>query len=354
VTGTKVPWTRLASLSRFFARLSVASAAWLSGALHAQSLPEGVSSLDYRRAWPTRAAVLEPDPVLGKERFWEGWVYSKAFAERFHGFDPAHAEPDMNPDVHAIVFRTYKEKVFDYRPEMFRCEYEIYFDARVHIPLGDLDAPNIPYPPGVSFGFERLRAVREEDAKSLAKAHAESKASRSEPLILADGKLDGRHARFGLTYFPVVVPGISAVKLGRGGSQCEVLAPKRPGSRYWIWLFGELSFDRRSGQPHRYGAEFSKWLMDGTFDPGPLGQALGKGFVRMPEAFYARLLPKVTLIKALNQCISYRAGYEQGFIKDVDGSRAKAFAACAEVEGKGEIHEIGLRGVVKGWHKVGF
>jgi hypothetical protein len=261
----------------------------------------------------------------------------------------------MAPGVYAIVFRTFKEKIFDLRPEMFRCEYEIYFDSRVRIPLAEHEAPNVPYPRGVSFGFKRLNPVREEDAKHLARARAETRMRKSAPLIFADGPLDGRLARFGLTYFPDLVPGISVATLGRGRSECEVLAPKRPGSRYWISIVGEL-FRNPSGSQNLYfySNEFNKWLSTGTFDPGPVEHALGKGLVLFPESLYEILLPKVTLIKAVSQCISYRSGYEQGHLKDVDGSKAKVFAACTEIETKGEIYEIGLDGVVKGWRKIRF
>jgi hypothetical protein len=332
-----------------------ATAGFTGAEAGAQSLPAGVSSLDYRRAWPAVVPVRSPDPVLGEDRFLEYWVYDKVFAERFQNFNPAGADPDLAPGVHAIAFRTYKEKVFTYAPDLFRCEYEIYFDSGVQIPPGDPRESSPQYPRGVSPAFQRLRPARQEDAQFLSRASPEKRRAKSMPLILADGANDGRYASFGLSYAPSIVPGISMAVLGRGDFRCRVLAPKRPGSRYWLSLFGELPFNEKGGPgPFNYSKEFMNWLWKGTFDPGPPERALRNGLVLVPEAFYQAVLPKVTLIKAVNQCLIWRSGYERGTIKDIEGSKNAAFTACDAIEKKGEIHEITVRGILKGWQHPAF
>lgn len=341
------------------ALLVLTTATLLSAGAQAQPATSAVprSTPRYVTAWPKQVPVLAPDPVLGYAKLWEYWVYDKSFAERFKGFDPTKADPELNPGVHAMVFRAYKEKGLNPVPEMFACEYEIYFDSRVQIPLSERDA-SYTYPPGVSHSFRRLQPLREEDARFLSEARAAGKAPKSWALIFADGKLDGRYAKLAMAYFPDLVPGLSMVTLGKGQFDCKVMGPKHPDSRHWIWLFGELSYNKE-GSPwvHRYSERFTKWMGwrdGGTFDPGPLAHTLANGHVRVPEAFYEAVLPKVTLIKAVNQCLMYRNGYEVGRVKDIDGSKARHMKACEEVEREGTIYEYSLNGLVKGWHQVGF
>jgi len=338
-----------------YAFVVLATAVPLSGAqaqLPSSAVPRPVEA--YKRAWPSQVPVLKPDPVLGETKVWETWVYDKGFAGRFEGFDPQNANPELSPGVHAIVFRTYKRKIFDQVPDMFVCEYSIYFDSRVRIPLSERDDRHT-YPPGISHSFRQLRPARVEDAKALAEAKPIGKAAKSKPLIFADGKLDGRYANFALDYFPDLVPGMSMAALRGGDFTCKVIGPKRPESHHWIWLFGELPFNKEGGPfVHAYSDKFMQWTMNGTFDPGPLEQTLANGHVRVPEAFYEAVLPKVTLIKAVNECITYRNGYEVGRVRDIGGSRARHMKACEDVEREGTIYEYSLDGLVKGWHGVSF
>lgn len=317
--------------------------------MHANARAQGL-------AWPSDVAVLKPDPVMGEAKFWEHWVYDKSFAERFRNLDAAKASSEMAPGVRAIIFRTYKEHIFDRNPDMFRCEYEVYFDSRVRIPLGDRDAPNAPRPSGVSLAYQRLEPLREEDRNAIARAARARKEPKSPPLILADGNIENRFATFSLgPYFPELLPGLSMATLGRGDFRCTVLAPKRSGARYWLSLFGELSRNAKgSPQPHRYTDEFRKWLYYGTFDPGSVEGALDKGYVLLPESFYETVLPKVTLIKSMNQCIAERSAYARGSSKDISGAKDRILAACEAVEQKGEIYHIGLDGLLRGWHGIGF
>jgi hypothetical protein len=309
---------------------------------------------DYRTAWPIQVPVLQPDPVLGDERVWESWIYGSTFAQRFQGFDPAKADLQMQPGVHAIVFRTYKRRVLDDAPETFACEYEIYFKSQVTVPLGDVAAVAPVYPEGVTAAYRRLRPFKQEDEAHLLAARHDKRRSRSMPLIVADGKLDGRYARFAMTTYPNVVPGISVARLA-GILACDAAAPKRPGSTYWIWIFGELSFNPHTGSnPYWYSDAFRRWLSEGTFNAGPLDKALAQGYVRLPEVLFESVLPKVTLIKAVNQCIGLRSGYSRGTVKDVDGSKREDMAACAAVEERGEIYQITTRGPIRGWRGLGF
>lgn len=320
----------------------------------APAQPVNPHPADYRRAWPSNVPVLRPDPVTGEAAKWEHWVYGRAFAERFEGFDPKGANPEMTPGVQAIAFRAYRAKIYEGIPELFRCEYDVYFDSRVQPPLGKLDASPWAYPPDVAPSYQQLRAKRARDAAALSQAAAHRKRVQSLPLMLPDGRLDGRAASFGAIYFPEVVPGVSMLTLGSAYS-CEAIAPKRRETAFWFWLFGELTFNPRGGPgPHNRSAEFMNWIHEGRFDAPPAAEALKQGYARVPEALYEAVLPKVTLAKAINQCIALRAGYAHGTRKDVRGSKARTLAACDSIERKGEIFEITPEGAVRGWHKLGF
>lgn len=307
------------------------------------------ASAEAREPWPDHADVLSPDPVTGKEKFWEYWVYDRTFAERFKNFDPANSSADLTPGVHAIAFRTFKMKTFDFLPEHFQCEYEIYFDDRLRVPTGDVAASPLRYPNGATPGFQRLQPTREEDASWLSQAVPDKWRAKSNPLIVGDGQLDGRYGTFFLSvYFPKLVSAMSVAIVGRGGTSCAVLAPKRPDSRYWILLLGELPFDL-GGKPHpyNYSDQFKKWLWSGTFNAGRDDHALAKGFVRVPEALYRAVLPRVALIKSVNECVTWRARYVRAPRKDpLERFKTAIFAACDDVETKGEIYDLSMTGRV--------
>src|SRR4051794_15384444 len=94
-------------------RILLGSAFAFLPTLSSSQITGSVRPWDVREAWPVRADVLKPDPVLGTDKLFEIWAYDREFAARFSGVDPAGAVDDLNAGVHAIVFRAYKEKVLE-------------------------------------------------------------------------------------------------------------------------------------------------------------------------------------------------------------------------------------------------
>ena len=294
---------------------------------------------EYVTAWPKKVEVAKPDPVLGDKPFQEIWAYNKAFAKRFKNLPPEGATEDFSPGAYALVFRVYKKvlwKSFNYPPQ-YACEYDLYFDNSIRIPLSDKTKMIIPYPPGVTESHLRLEPVNESDRASLTNAKAASFRVQLPPAIFADGPLDGRFATFGITnYYPDLAPGMSMVRLTAIFS-CRALAPKAEGTHYWISLLGTHPYLEGSGGRALSGSYMRG--MQGSFNPGPA--PVKEDYFRMPDAFYQAVLPKVTLAKALNTCIGLR--HASTLPNKATAERwAEIFAACEDTEKNGTIYDLVL------------
>lgn len=303
--------------------------------------------------WPARVEVLAPDPVLGKQMVWQYWVYSEAFASRFSGFDGKRASKELPPGVFAIAFRTYKRRTFA-DLDLYHCEYEVYFDQAIKLSVGPREAI-FSYGPSVSPSFYDLRPYRDKDGVAIASARMVPHVLRSAPVILQDGKVDSRYAWFPATnYFADLVDGLSMISL-KTGFECRALAPKRPGSYYWLSLFGEIPFEQGSASKAiswGLSIQFQKWLHEDTFKPGPPEEAVKRGFIRLPEQLYVDVLPKIALIKSMNDCITARTGIQRrGKLRK---GEAEILAACDRVEKRGEILDIYFGHVFVGRQEAGF
>lgn len=303
--------------------------------------------------WPTQVPVLAPDPVLGNGKVWEYWVYNEDFAQRFANFDREEASKELSPGVLAIVFRTFKRPTYA-DLNLYHCSYEVYFDPLIKIPLSTTGRSGNPYPPGVAAGFHSLRPYRGEDAARLRDAKKVPYQVQSAPVILADGKIDGKYAWFGTNYFPDVLDGISVLALFTD-FRCRAIAPKWPESHHWVSILGETAFDQGSrADAHSWGLSdrFKKWLHTGNFDPGPPAHAIRKGLVRVPNQLYANVLPKVALIKSMNECITSRTGIERR--RESRENDAAVLAACEGIEKRGEVRTFDFNHIFIGRPHQGY
>lgn len=305
----------------------------------------------YVTAWPRKVGVAKPDPVLGDKPFQETWAYNKEFAKRFKNLPPEGATEDFSPGAYALVFRVYKQilwKSIKGYPEQYRCEYDFYFDSSIHIPLSDKPSKIIQRPPGITMSYLRLEPVSESDRQALANAQTTPFEPRQWPAIFADGPLDGRFATFGFAYYPDLAPGLAMVRVTALFGD-RALAPKAEGTHYWLSLFGTHPYLERPGGKALSGSHMRG--MQGSFNPGPAPNK--DGYFRMPEAFYQAVLPKVTLAKALNECINQRhvSSLPNKWPQE---SWAKVFAACEEMETNGTVYNVLSGRVSEGLSNLGF
>ncbi len=305
---------------------------------------------EYVTAWPKQVPVEKPDPVLGDKPFWETWAYSSEFAQRFRGFPIEAAEPELSPGIHALVFRIFKEVIFTGYPEQYRCEYEIYFDSSIEIPLSESPrTPDPNYAKNIPPGYKRLDAIEEMDRKGLLSAKPAPFYVQRWAALLADGPLDGRFTTFGVIYVPHLTPRLAMARLS-AGFDCRASAPKRDNSRFWLSLFGKNPYSAGKPGASVHGSYVPSFK--GTFDPGAHPEK--DGYFRVPEAFYQTVLPKVTLVKTLNSCIS------KGYIytlpnKGSPGYWAEIFSVCKNAEQLGLIYGFEPDGsVVRGLNEFGF
>lgn len=305
---------------------------------------------DYVTAWPKQVPVEKPDPVLGDKPFWEIWTYSTEFAKRFKGFPVEGADTDFSPGAQAFVFRVYKEAIFKDYPEQYRCEYDFYFDSSIRIPLSDKPTwvYKYRYPTGVTESYVRLDPVNESDHQTLRAAKPAPFDVRQRSVILSDGPLDGRFATFGVAYYPDLAPGLAMARLP-AFFNCEALAPKLDTIHFWLSLFGHRPYKEGSLSTAVHGSHMRG--MKGSFDPG--SEPIKEGYFRVPEAFYRTVLPKVTLVKVLNDCVRYHHAYTLPN-KGSPESWAKLFSACKEIEERGVIYSFPFSNVVKGLDELGF
>lgn len=306
---------------------------------------------EYVTAWPRKVEVAKPDPVLGDKPFYEVWAYNKEFAKRFKNLPPEGATEDFSPGAYALVFRVYKTvlwKSFNYPPQ-YACEYDLYFDNSVRIPLSERPIKVVPqYPPGFTESYRRLEPVSESDRQALANVKATPFEVQQWPAIFADGPLDGRFATFGVGYYPDLAPGMSMVRFSAMRNS-QAIAPKRDGTHLWLSLFGKHPY-LEGPRGKAFSGSYMRGVQ-GSFKPGPTSDK--EGYFRMPEVFYHAVLPKVTLAKALNDCIGQRHSYALPN-KGSAETWAKVFSACEDMEQNGTIYEVIGGRVREGLPDLGF
>jgi len=297
----------------------------------------------YVTAWPKQVPVLKPDPVLGDKPFWEYWVYSKDFAKRFKGFPTEGAEPQLPKSIHAFVFRVHKENLWksvssDY-PKQYKCEWDVYANSDIPFPFYESTASAPEYPKGVSPSYRRLEPFDVRDSASIqALTKVRRFAVERSVFIFADKPLDGRYASFGIRqFYRDFVPGLSVVVLAASVS-CAAMAPIPDGGIHWLSLFGNRPYhDDAALQTTKALSSGFLQNMKSKFNPGQHPEK--DGYFRVPEAFYRAVLPKVTLVKAINACVNYRHAYTLPN-KGTPEKWAKLFGACKEIEELGVIYDL--------------
>jgi hypothetical protein len=305
----------------------------------------------YVTAWPRKVEVAKPDPVLGDKPFQEIWAYNKAFAKRFKNLSPEGATEDFSPGAYALVFRVYKEVIFDGHKEQYRCEYDFYFDNSIRIPLSDKPTwvDKYTYPQGVTESYVRLEPQSEPDRQALRVAKPTVVDVKQRALILADGPLDGRFATLGIAYYSDLAPRLAMVRLTTMFN-CEALAPKAGTNHFWLSLFGNRPYKEGRLSKALHGSYLPR--LQGSFEPGPEPAKNGY-FFRVPEKFYRAVLPKVTLAKALNDCIGRR--YASTLPNKASAEKwAEIFAACEDMEHNGTIYNLLGGKISEGLSELGF
>lgn len=302
---------------------------------------------DYVTNWPKQVPVEKPDPVLGDKPFWEFWVYSESFAKRFKGFPVEKANPELKNGLRAMVFRIYKTNLWqglnpDY-PEQYACEWDVYFDNSLVVPLTGRPKgfTPTPYPKHVSASYARLDPHEVSDRQALKASQPVASNPKQAPLVFAT-PLDGRYKSYRVReYRPEFVSGL-AVLIFEAGMNCEATAPLQEGGSHWLSLQGERPYSRHKDgkDPTLWGAVHGSYQsgIKSTFDPSL--HTKSKGYFRVPEAFNKAALPKVTLVKVLNWCINQRYARDTRpiHIKGMSDEAWQAFdARCRAVEEHGVI-----------------
>lgn len=300
---------------------------------------------DYVTAWPKQVQVEKPDPVLGDKPFWEHWAYSESFAKRFKGFPADKADPELKGGgLEAMALRIYKKNLWEGLnpnfPEQYACEWDIYFDDSLGIPLMQTPRRFIPpkYPPGVSASYSRLEPFDEKDRLAILKSKPVSANPLSPPLIFADRPLDGRYSAFQLReYHPNLVPGLAVAVMG-AQMPCQVTAPKAGTGIHWLSLFGKRPYDKDDLDSTLWRGMQGSWgvrVKTTAFDPGPNPQS--KGYFRVPEAFNKAALPKAALVKVMNWCIRQKHSPSDWKTNGQTISWQQLMYRCDEAELNGRI-----------------
>lgn len=299
---------------------------------------------EYVKAWPKQVAVEKPDPVLGDKPYWEFWVYSEAFAKRFKGFPLEGADPELKGGVHAMVARIFKHNrwssVTQNYPEQYTYEMDIYFDSSIKLPLSERPRKSSDeYPRNVPVSYLRLVPFSAEDEKALRVSEQPPMCLKNAlPAIFSDQPLDGRFSSLGgWGYHPNLVPGLATISLSTSVFTGSLVAPKAEKGILWLSLFGDNPYGIKGPQIRSYRRDIKL-----TFDPGPNPERAG--YVRMPEALYRALLPKVTLAKMLNWCINQEFAFStrrgRGVSQEVSDGISRR---CRDAEERGKI-DLGIPG----------
>lgn len=304
---------------------------------------------EYVKAWPKQVAVEKPDPVLGDKPYWEFWVYSEAFAKRFKGFPLEGADPELKGGAHAMVVRIFKldlwRGVNPNYPKQYVCHLDLYFDSSIKLPLSERAWSRSPpdYPQGVSPSYRRLVPFDAQDEQAIRASEPSLKYPKALPMIFVDKPLDGRFSSLGMwEYHPNLVPGLANLSLSAHSATgaCSMVAPKAEKGILWLSLFGDNPYgiiSRYSHQKESYTRDIKL-----TFDPEPNPERAG--YVRMPEALYKALLPKVTLAKMLNWCINQEFVPPTRTGKEVSQEVREGISRrCRDAEERGKI-DLGIPG----------
>jgi len=297
---------------------------------------------DYVTNWPKQVPVEKPDPVMGDRPFWEHWVYSETFSKRFKGFPIEKADKELSGGIQAMVFRIYKENIWaklnwQYPPQ-YVCEWDIYFDSSIVLATSEKERDGIrKYPDGVNSSYVRLNPVTEEDRIALQSSKPSPFFSKHPPMLFADGPQDGRFTTFGSReYRSNVARGLSMMVMSASGVNCHGIAPKRYDSHYWLSLFGQRPYTAGVRGKAREGSYDPS--ITGNFNPG--ARAKEQGYFRVPQAFYSEVLPKVTLVKVLNNCITKKHVFGLPGDKTSVEQREKIILMCQEIEEQGVIYDL--------------
>jgi hypothetical protein len=267
----------------------------------------------YVTAWPRQVEVLQPDPVLGDKPYFEHWVYSRAFAERFRGttdgqtFTPEQADPELEGrKLYALVLRIYKNKLWrsipDY-PEQYGCEIELYFDPQIRIPETAKRMPpgrsDMALRPKEKPGPHFLLAYDPRDEEAIRQSRS-SEFYLARQAVLFTLPPDGRRAPLGgHDYRPTLAPGLAFVRLIAVSftNDCKIATPLHPaGGESWLSLTGIDPYLEQ-----RTHGTYSPRFETLSFDPGPDPES--RGLFRIPRAFHAVALEKAALVKVMNWCI---------------------------------------------------
>lgn len=117
------------------------------------------------------------------------------------------------------------------------------------------------------------------------------------------------------------------------------MAPKSESGIHWLSLFGDRPYKDDTDTTLLKGYEGSyRPGIKSTFKPGPNPEK--NGYLRVPEAFYKGVLPKVTLVKVVNNCIVKR------YLRTLPNDKTPAdeweqiTQICREVEEQGLIYDF--------------
>jgi hypothetical protein len=278
----------------------------------AQATAAAAAAPAYVTAWPRQVEVLQPDPVLGDKPYFEHWVYSRAFAERFRGttdgqtFTPEQADPELEGrKLYALVLRIYKINLWrtfdpDY-PEQYSCEIEVYFDSSIKLPESPkrMEDPKRGLRPNERPGPHLLIAVDARDAEAIRRSQASPFYSAQWPVLFVTPP-DGRLVRLGRhDYHPELARGLAFVRLIAAGTfsrYCQVAVPLHPQGEEWLSLKGIHPYV----QSKNFG-DYHPRFETLSFDPGPDPES--RGLFRIPRTFHAVALEKAALVKVMNWCI---------------------------------------------------
>lgn len=296
---------------------------------------------DYVTAWPRQVALEKPDPVLGDKVFSEHWVYGEAFARRFEGFPVENADPELKGKLKAMVLRIFMknfwQEINPRYPEQYACEIDVYFDSSLALPLlksGVTYKKPSPYPQDVTASYRRLAPLAGDDKAAMDASQPVSLYLELAPLIFA-APFDGRFSKFRVrAYHPNLVPGLSAITL-MSGDECSVTAPRQAVGAHWLSLLGERPWDQTISPSPKAAYGVYNPRVAGSFDPGSDPESMG--YFRIPEAFNKEALPKATLIKVLNWCISQKWKPSDWRVNGQTIHVNELLERCDEVEQRGRV-----------------
>lgn len=300
---------------------------------------------DYVTAWPKQVTVEKPDPVLGGNPFWEFWVYNEAFAKRFKGFPVEKADAELKGGVHAMALRIYKKNLWQGLnpgyPEQYACEWDVYFDNSIPIPLTHKPKGFVPsaYPNGVSASHNRLEPFDDRDRHTIRVSETVASNPEHAPLVFAT-PLDGRYKSYRVReYHPNLLSGVSML-IFAAGMNCEVTAPLKEGGSHWLSLYGERPYSR-----DKDGNDPTLWIgalggyrpgVKSVFDPGSNPER--NGYFQVPDAFNKAALPKAALVKMLNWCINQRFAHSTRSGRGVSAEVWEGISRrCQDAEERGKI-----------------